>query len=522
MLQRFHTLESSTPQKSHRIQEDSSLSYSSPTNSDPNVNYLDEQNTQKLPNGNRPKGPISLSSQPTSSASSVKEHLQSNRHESPPPSSVMEAIRSQSDMEESIAEELATARRDTVQENSIPSVHEKGSSSAVSVNEDGIEELSFRSLLPSEAHRRGSLERQRSQRHESDEESTPEKELNGPFSSGQDSFWKFTMEMVRQYMQEGEMRSAHQAALLRLRQKALKEKTKAELAWLEHQKRRLRDKGEDDKMPPLRKRQRGLLLRLQHEQAEIKRLQEANKAARRERQLILKQQVEIQRIQNSTLKLQEKLKSAESGQQELPSEPEIQSTPESSHVPSNADSRSPSPVSVSGSETSSIMQKLRKMHSHMDAKFLTKREQQLVQRRLHAQELLEWKRRLDVEELEIRRIEKQALAAWDNQNVKNKSNCTGAREAKVDAKDGRDGSSVLSPSVQTKTSEIPQPECVDSEINDSVTISEQIHEQSEEHSSISEDLVSPHSKRTLSSKSPQYEESSKGNQSIGEQLTVFP
>lgn len=62
-------------------------------------------------------------------------------------------------------------------------------------------------------------------------------ELSGPFSSGQDSFWKFTMEMVRQYMQEGEMRSAHQAALLRLRQKALKEKTKAELAWLEHQKR---------------------------------------------------------------------------------------------------------------------------------------------------------------------------------------------------------------------------------------------------------------------------------------------
>lgn len=30
--------------------------------------------------------------------------------------------------------------------------------------------------------------------------------------------------------------------------------------------RRLRDKGEDDKMPPIRKRQRGLLLRLQQEQ----------------------------------------------------------------------------------------------------------------------------------------------------------------------------------------------------------------------------------------------------------------
>lgn len=29
--------------------------------------------------------------------------------------------------------------------------------------------------------------------------------------------------------------------------------------------RHLRDKGEDDKMPPIRKRQRGLLLRLQQE-----------------------------------------------------------------------------------------------------------------------------------------------------------------------------------------------------------------------------------------------------------------
>lgn len=58
-----------------------------------------------------------------------------------------------------------------------------------------------------------------------------------PFSGGQDSFSKFTMEMVRQYMKEEEMRAAHQSSLLRLREKALKEKTKAELAWLEHQKK---------------------------------------------------------------------------------------------------------------------------------------------------------------------------------------------------------------------------------------------------------------------------------------------
>lgn len=89
------------------------------------------------------------------------------------------------------------------------------------------------------------------------------------FSSGQDSFSQFTMDMVRQYMKDEEVRLQHQSSLLRLRQKALKEKTRTELAWLEHQKKRLRDKGEDDKMPPLRKKQRGLLLKLQQEQVHV-------------------------------------------------------------------------------------------------------------------------------------------------------------------------------------------------------------------------------------------------------------
>lgn len=43
-----------------------------------------------------------------------------------------------------------------------------------------------------------------------------------------------------------------------------------------------------------------------------------------------------------------------------------------------------------------------------------------MQRRQHAEELLEWKRRLDAEEAEIRQIEKQALAAWDKELLKTK------------------------------------------------------------------------------------------------------
>ncbi|KFV07709.1 Centrosome-associated protein 350, partial [Pterocles gutturalis] len=378
-----------------------------------------------------------------SESSRSKVHDQSStssRQESPSVPSSKENEKKLSRREKitsSIEEQAHTAVDDSLPSDSILSVPDEKDSASVateyslkfdeSMTEDEIEEKSFRSLLPSESHRRNNLEKKRGNRDDSDEEVSPEKtalssikELSMPFSGGQDSFSKFTMEMVRQYMKEEEMRAAHQSSLLRLREKALKEKTKAELAWLEHQKKHLRDKGEDDKMPPIRKRQRGLLLRLQQEKAEIKRLQEANKAARKERQLILKQQEEIERIRQTTMKLQEKLKSA--GENKLVS---VQCRSWSllslaKQLVVDIKTRSPSPISISSSETSSIMQKLKKMRSRMDEKFLTKREQKLMQRRQHAEELLEWKRRLDAEEAEIRRMEKQALAAWDKELLKTK------------------------------------------------------------------------------------------------------
>ncbi|XP_032381164.1 centrosome-associated protein 350 isoform X4 [Etheostoma spectabile] len=341
----------------------------------------------------------------------------------------------------SIDEEVITAANDSLCSDSIPSaVDEKGDSTSVateyslkfdeSMTEDEIEERSFRSLLPSEAHRRGTMEKKSRHHEESDDGAShnttlvsgaqnilKSQDANMAFSSGQDSFSQFTMDMVRQYMKDEEVRLQHQSSLLHLRQKAVKEKTRTELAWLEHQKKRLRDKGEDDKMPPIRKKQRGLLMKLQQEQAEIKRLQEANRAARKERQLLLKQQEEIERMRNSTFRLKERLKCAGG---EAPPETPVSETPVSEAASSNMrhaeDIRSPSPsLSVSGSETSSIMQKLKKMRSHMDEKFLTKREQQLMQRRHHAEELLQWKQRLDQEEAEVRRMEKEALAVWDRQ-----------------------------------------------------------------------------------------------------------
>ncbi|XP_077013274.1 centrosome-associated protein 350 isoform X2 [Tamandua tetradactyla] len=355
-------------------------------------------------------------------------------------------------VESSIDEQVQTAADDSLRSDSIPSLPDEKDSTSIateyslkfddSMTEDEIEERSFRSLLPSESHRRFNMEKKRGHHDDSDEEASPEKttlssvkELSMPFSGGQDSFSKFTMEMVRQYMKEEEMRAAHQSSLLRLREKALKEKTKAELAWLEHQKKHLRDKGEDDKMPPLRKKQRGLLLRLQQEKAEIKRLQEANKAARKERQLILKQQEEIERIRQTTIKLQEKLKSAGENKLDSNNDDDTKENKTVSPGPTDLEIRSPSPISISSSETSSIMQKLKKMRSRMDEKFLTKREQKLMQRRQHAEELLEWKRRLDAEEAEIRQMEKQALAAWDKELIKSKTSKKEVEDQRTEQKE---------------------------------------------------------------------------------------
>uniref|UniRef100_A0A8C0IQN9 Centrosomal protein 350 n=1 Tax=Chelonoidis abingdonii TaxID=106734 RepID=A0A8C0IQN9_CHEAB len=475
-----------------------------------------------------------------SESSRSKNHDQSSsssRQESPSVPSSKENEKKPSRREKtssSIEEQARTGVDDSLRSDSIPSLPDEKDSASIateyslkfdeSMTEDEIEEKSFRSLLPSESHRRINMEKKRGHRDYSDEEVSPEKtalssvkELSMPFSGGQDSFSKFTMEMVRQYMKEEEMRAAHQSSLLRLREKALKEKTKAELAWLEHQKKHLRDKGEDDKMPPIRKRQRGLLLRLQQEKAEIKRLQEANKAARKERQLILKQQEEIERIRQTTMKLQEKLKSA--GENKLVrSEDDIKQSNASSPLPTDIETRSPSPISISSSETSSIMQKLKKMRSRMDEKFLTKREQKLMQRRQHAEELLEWKRRLDAEEAEIRRMEKQALAAWDKERLKTKTAKKELGDQRAEPKASEEESPVLSYTHVNSESSVPEElgspagEPVQSEAVD------QGKPVSPDHSTLTEEMV--YSQDLESATSPGKLSPSKSSTSISKQDSI--
>ncbi|XP_057290605.1 centrosome-associated protein 350-like [Hydractinia symbiolongicarpus] len=184
----------------------------------------------------------------------------------------------------------------------------------------------FRMVLPSENHRRKSFGQKEyiisGCESSSDELLTPrtvskwtkKRSSNSPFVD-ENTFANFTVDMVRQYVQEQEVRAKHQAALLELREKAIIEKTKAEMTFLEMQKKSLKNKGSDEKMPPITKKQRALLMKLQAEQNEIRRLKDAHKKASYERKALLHQEKEIQRIRESTQKIWNKMDNLDSSQQ---------------------------------------------------------------------------------------------------------------------------------------------------------------------------------------------------------------
>lgn len=82
------------------------------------------------------------------------------------------------------------------------------------------------------------------------------------------------------------------------------EKTKAELQWLEQQKQRLRNKGADDNYPQIKKRQRGLKMKLQEQQEEIRRMREENKAAAKERQRKLYEKISKHQVSQVCIEME--------------------------------------------------------------------------------------------------------------------------------------------------------------------------------------------------------------------------
>jgi hypothetical protein len=78
-----------------------------------------------------------------------------------------------------------------------------------------------------------------------------------------------------------------------LREKALIDKTNAELAWLEQMKIKVQDKGEDEKMPSLLRKQKGIMQKLKEEQESINQMKEVQKLATEKRLKILSKHSEV-------------------------------------------------------------------------------------------------------------------------------------------------------------------------------------------------------------------------------------
>lgn len=379
----------------------------------------------------------SVSHAPESTRSASRSYTQLTTRSTPDTST-----RSQSSVDE--VKTASDTQRGADSDSSIPSLS-KAEGRDDSMKEDSIsEELedytldetmtedemerSFRSILPSESHRKRAKKQLDNVSVTSDEGSvsapaTPRYSMDdlGSFI-GEDSFNKFTEEMVKQFMREEELRAQHQSSLLKLREKALMEKTKAELSWLEQQKQRIRNKGKDDNYPQINKRQRGLKMRLQEQQAEIKRLQEQNEAASRERQLILQQHEEISRLRNQTQKTKTKIGGRLGRPSEVHTEDEVSVFDEHSDAAAEtklkkdykSDSEiytEPKSVGKKGKAEGKAMEKMKKIH--LDEKYLTVREQRLHDRRRNVEDLLKWKRRLDEEEEKIYKMEQTALKIWD-------------------------------------------------------------------------------------------------------------
>ncbi|XP_042334658.1 coiled-coil domain-containing protein 187 [Sceloporus undulatus] len=121
------------------------------------------------------------------------------------------------------------------------------------------------------------------------------------------TFRRFGLTMVEQHLREEELRARHQSALLRLREKALHEKARAELAWLEHEKSCQDSLQDSSAASATAEKQSALLTRLKQEQAEIHHLQNICRAAHQERKLLLKQQKDLLLVQQTTSQLWKQL-----------------------------------------------------------------------------------------------------------------------------------------------------------------------------------------------------------------------
>ena len=118
--------------------------------------------------------------------------------------------------------------------------------------------------------------------------------------------------------------------MLKLREKALIDKTNAELTWLEQMKKKAQDKGQDEKMPSLLKKQKGIMQKLKQEQENINQMKQVHKIATEKRLKILSKHSQVIKWCQNKLK-QKQSNITDHNEKDEPNEPDEQDIEESIH-----------------------------------------------------------------------------------------------------------------------------------------------------------------------------------------------
>ncbi|XP_055640088.1 centrosome-associated protein 350-like [Toxorhynchites rutilus septentrionalis] len=206
-------------------------------------------------------------------------------------------------------------------------------------------------------------------------------------------------------------KSEQMAARIRMKEKALLDRTKGQLAWLELQKQRYREHGLTEQISIVKKKQRAILVRLEKERAELDRFkrteQEASKGSNSRTSLTPKSIEQLNSLTSNGHSISLRRSSIVSARNEA-------SSPASSRVTASELCRKQEVASATTKITSSQLQltavrgvELEPSESLED--ILQRREQELQKRRQHMQTLLEWHQKLEREEQEIFDIERNLL-----------------------------------------------------------------------------------------------------------------
>ncbi|CAN7992572.1 unnamed protein product [Ixodes pacificus] len=209
-------------------------------------------------------------------------------------------------------------------------------------------------------------------------------------------------------------------ALLRLQERDLVERARAELAWLEVLKRKCREGGSEDRMPALRKKQRGILIRLHQKRAELKALQ-----ARHLSQPPPQSKASLDASSVPTRSVTEvPPDSFVSGECRLPGSHigtwvsssffSDHGTDPTGEVSSKLEDKTLLQSSHASALESGSVLELPEDSTHLklnaSKRLLEERQQELQGRRKNVQELLDWQKRLNAEEASVRALERRALA----------------------------------------------------------------------------------------------------------------